>query len=790
MINNYIKYALRYLIKNKTFTLINILGLSVGLASFLLIINFVQYEQSYDGYIDDVEDVYRVNILRKNTGAKAAAISPPMAPTMKSDFPEIESYVRFRHANRVLVTIGEEEFYNTKVFYADSSFLDIFSFPVVSGIRDEALDRKNTAIVSKSTADKYFKDKDPIGQIIYIDQVPIEVTAVVGEPATPSHFEFEMLISFQTFEVPYGYPVTLESWGWASFPTYLKLRPNTDVANLQAQFGDFIARNMSEQSANALALELQPVSEIHLYSKDISERDGIPAKGDIQYVTILFSIALLIICLAIFNFTNLSTSLSLRRVKEVGVRKTLGAQRQMVFWQYFTESLVLTAVSFVLAVTCLEVFNDFFNQLFQVPIEITDHVIEYWYFALALTLIVGLAGGAYPVVFLSKYSPVKALKSRGVSHGKNFGLKTVLVGVQFLITIGLVAGSLVINDQMSFMRNKDLGFNKEQVIAMQVPGDVLSSKFQLAKQRLLSNPYVKSVSVSGNLFDGQNGSVPVVDQDNEEEPYRISLFGGHYDFAKTMDLKFVEGRDFSKEFANDSSGFILNEAAVKMFGWKESALGKQLRVNVWDGEVIGVVEDFHFASLHENISPVVIYIPSTYSEYIFVKTEAGNLVDITASLRKEWEVIFPESPFDYTFLDDHISKLYQSDQNFSKVVNTFSVLAIFLACMGLFGIIAYNIDTRRKEIGIRKVLGASISNVVIILSKQYLILIAAAALVGIPLSWYFLADWLNGFAYKISLSPIHFALAVSGTLLLAFLTMSLKTLAAANTNPTVTLKED
>lgn len=790
MLKNYIKYALRYLVKNKTFSLINILGLTIGIASFLLIINFVQYERSYDGYIKNIENVYRVNILRKNTGTRAAAISPPMAPAIQAEFPEVGSYVRFRHANRVLVKVAEEEFYNNKVFYVDSTFLDIFTFPLIAGERKTALKKKNTVIISQNTASKYFNEENAIGSIIEIENIPLEVTAVVGNPSSPSHLEFDMLISFQTFEVPVGYPVTLNSWGWASFPTYLKLKPNTIAANLQSQLDDLIARNMSERAAQTLRLELQPVSEIHLYSQDISERDGIPAKGDIDYVIVLFTIALLIIGLAIFNFTNLSTTLSLRRVKEVGVRKTLGAQRNMVFWQYFIESLALTAASFILAVMLLEVFNDQFDQLFNAPIQIINTLEEWWYFALILIILIGMAGGAYPAFFLSRYSPVNALKNKDTNQNKPFSFKTILVGLQFVITIALVAGSLVVNDQMGFMRNKDLGFNKEQLLALQVPADALVSKYDLARQKLLSNPFVESVSISGNLFDGQNGSIPVVDMGNEDEAYRIALFGGHYDFAKTMNLEFVEGRDFSENFANDSSGFILNEAAVRMFGWKDSAIGKELRVNVWEGEVIGVVQDFHFASLRENISPVVIYVPPTFQEYVFIKTNSNNLSDVTASLREEWSSIFPESPFDYTYLDDHVNKLYESDANFAKVVNTFSGLAIFLACMGLFGIIAYNVDTRKKEIGIRKVLGATVNQVVLILSKQYLILIVLAFLIATPISYFFLNDWLQGFAYKISLTPLHFSAAFFGTLALAFLTMSFRTIYAARMNPSKSLKED
>lgn len=791
MLTNYIKYALRYFWKNKAFSLINVTGLTVGLACFLLIINFVQHELSYDDYVEDAENVYRVNLVRKNTGAKAAAIGPPMGPAMKVQMPEIDTYVRIRHADNVLIRIGEEEFYENGVFYVDSTFLDIFTFPLLKGDEATVFNRKNKVLLSHALANKYFPGQDPIGEVISLDDdLELQVTGVVGVPSTPSHFEFDMLISFETFEVPFGYPVTLDSWGWTSFPTYVRLHDDVNPEQVNAKFNDFIGRNMNERAAEALDMELQSISDIHLYSKDISERDGIPNKGDIKYVTILFAIALLILGLAVFNFANLSTTLSLKRVKEVGVRKTLGAYRASIFWQYSMEAFLISLVSCILAVTVLEVFSNSLAAIFGAELRLVQFLITNWHYALGLVLIVGFLGGAYPAIFLSQYLPVKALKNKVSDPSNRFSLKSILVGLQFFITIGLVVSSITIKEQMQFLREKELGFNHEQVIALQIEGETLSETYALTRQRLLLNPNVLSVTASGNLFDGQNGSVPVVDHENEEESFRISLFGGHYDFIKTMDLEMIEGRDFSEQFANDSSGFILNEAAVKMLGWKESALGKELTVNVWEGEVIGVVKDFHFASLHENITPLVIRIPDGYMDYIFVKTKEGNLTESMASLESEWKSIYPELPFDYTFLDSHIQKMYKADQDFSSLVYSFSGLAIFLACLGLYGMIGYTIDTRLKEIGVRKVLGASLLNVVGLLSRQFLTLILLASAFVVPIAWYLLRGWLSDFAYKIELSPLFFSLAIILTLLVAFLTMSIKTIRAGLSNPVDILKEE
>jgi len=792
MLSNYIKYALRYLRKNKVFSIINIGGLTVGLASCLLILNYVQYEFSYDNFIKDKDNVYRVNLIRKNTDHKAAAIGPPMGAAMQQEFPEVASFVRLRHADRVLVRIGKEEFYEDKVFYVDSSFFDIFPFPMALGSPEKALTQKNSVVISKQLADKYFKDQDPIGQLIKLeDQLELKVTGVTTEPSSPHHFHYQMLISFSTFEVPFGYPVTLDTWGWTSFPTYVKLKNHTDYQTVNNRFEDFISRHMGAETAQRLDMELQPVSRIHLYSQEIVERDGIPNKGDIKYVSVLIAIAVLILGLAVFNFTNLSTTLSLKRVKEVGVRKTLGAHRKTVFWQYCVESMLIALVSMLLAITCLEIFSRQLSTIFQAPLNIIQNIIINWPYIIGLIVLVGIAGGAYPAFFLSKYSPVKALKNKVVNNNRFFSLKSLLVGLQFFITIGLVVGSVVINSQMRYMREKDLGFNKEHVIALQMQGEALTATYSLTRQRLLQNKYVQSVTSSGNLFDGQNGSVPIQERHNDESRSRISLFSGNYDFVKTLGLELMEGRDFSEEYANDSNAFILNEAAVKMFGWTDSALGKELTLNdVWEGEVIGVVKDFNFASLHEKISPLIMFLPRTHDNIIYVKTSAGNTDEILASLQQEWKTIHPELPFDYTFLDSHINTLYQADRQFSKLVYSFSILAICLACLGLYGMIAFNIDSRQKEIGIRKILGASMRSVLTILTQRYVFLILISAFVAVPVAWYVLKNWLGDFAYRIDLSPMHFVAAIVITLVIALLTLSAKTIKAVQSNPVDALKED
>lgn len=795
MLKNYIKFAVRFLSRNKLYTIINVSGLTLGMASFLLIINFVQQEMSFDTFHEHADDIYRVNLEAKTeTGTrKASAISPPMGPALADELPEVITAVRFRHADNVLVRIGDDQFYQDRVFYVDPSFFDVFSFPLISGETHQVLKKKNSAVISEALAEKYFAGQNPLGKILTIDDdLVVKVTGIIGKTSVKSHLQFDLLISFDSFEVPHGYPVTLETWGWTSFPTYVRLHENTDMTAIEDKLHAFIVKHMGEETAERLSLYLQPVKEIHLQSRNITERDGTAPKGDITYTYGLLAIAFLILGIAVFNFANLSTSLSLKRIREIGVRKTLGARRGGLFWQYLTESLLLVFGSFVLAVTCLEIFSAPLSGVLQtdisIPLELHKKNLIFYMLIIAA---VGSAGGLYPALFLSSYSPTKALKGQmNIKRANRVSVKNVLVIFQFFITIGLIAASLVVSRQMNFLSERSLGFKHDRVIALQMTGEALHQRYATTKQELLQNSYVEGVSAAGNLFDGQNGSVPVQEFGNDESRSLISLFGAHFDFGNVMNFEFIEGRDFSETFANDSSNFILNEAAIKMFGWEEP-IGKKLLLNdVWEGEVIGVVKDFHYASMHEEITPMVLYIPRTYQDYIFVKTKPGQVSTILSGLEKDWQRINPDMPFDYRFIDDHINQLYQSDQQFTAIINSFSILAIFLACVGLYGIISFQVEAKIKEIGIRKVLGASVHQVVSLLSSRFFILILIAAFMAVPLSWFFLDKWLVNFAYHIHLGTWQFVVAILLAFLLAGTTIGIKTIRAALANPADALKEE
>lgn len=780
------------MLKNKLFSAISIGGLAIGLTSIILIINFVQHELAFDAFHNNVKDIYRVNIVAKQSGNKHAAIAPPMGPALLAQYPEVESMARLRHANDVLVKIGDDEFYEDKIFYADSTFFNVLNFPLIKGDIRNALMQKNSAIISSKLAQKYFDKINPLGKTIIIDnQLEVTVTGIADATTPQSHFNFEMLISFQSFEVPQGYPVTLESWGWTSFPTYIRLKEGNSYFDFNAKMRSFISSNMGEASAERITIELQPLQDIYLHSSDIVERDGIASKGDYRYVVLMVMVGLLIIIIATFNFANLSISLTLRRIKEVGVRKTLGITRSAIYLQSFIEAFALVLFALTLSAMTLEVFNVQASRILGVPFGLTGFLRENWLITTGLVSAIAVSGSLYPALYFSRINPITAFKHKFERKRNKVNVNTILLGGQFGISILLILASVVVNDQMTFMAEKDLGYESDRVVALKMQGRALADNYETTKAQLLLQPFVKSVSASGEMFDGQNGSVPISERGINETDYRISLMTGHFDFSETLGLEMAEGRGFSNNFTNDSSAFILNEAAVKMLGWKDDPIGKQLILNeVWEGEVIGVVKNFHFASLHQEVAPLIVLMPRTLIDHVYVKLGAGDLPQMISQLESTWASMHPDLPFDYTFLDSHVQQLYQSDQKFSTLVYTFSGLAIFLACIGLYGLVAYRIETRQKEIGIRKVLGGSVAHIVMLLSEQFLVLLLVSAVVVIPLAWWYLSDWLNQFAYHVWLSPTHVIMALSGTAIVVMFTLCSRTIKAALSNPVNTLKEE
>ena len=793
MIPTHLKIAFRNLKHNKLQSSINIFGLAIGLVCCILIFMFIRREFSYDNFYENSEDLYLVTYQEMNRpGARFfATTSQPMGPKLQQEFPEIKHAIRLIDSQNNVFTYQDEQFYEGNIFYADSSFFEVFSFPFAQGDAQTALDRPNTTVLTQETAQKYFGNENPIGKELIMDgSRPLEVTGVLEPIPETTHLPLSLLISFETFEVPAGYPVTLESWSWVSFHTYLRLEEGTDPDALESKLPGFIQKYRSEEMANSGQLLLKPVSDIYL-SKE--PRNDVMKYGNTAYAYGLGAIAILILLIAGFNFMNISTAQSLKRGKEAGIRKVLGSNRGALIRQFLGESIIKALVALVLAVILLSMFGSYFSGLLGFELTYNTNVLLLLSASfLMIALLIGLGAGIYPAVTISNYKPGEVLKGSLATSRSSLRLRNGLMTLQFAISIVLIIGSMAISNQISFLQQKELGFDKEQTVAIKVVRDQFEDRYNIIKQQLEQNSNVEQVT-AGDLFLGGHGSVPMFPEGfDNEEGYPMNLFGVKYGFYEVMNISMKEGRAFSESIASDSThGVILNQAAVDILGW-ENPIGKQFRVDniVTDGEVIGVTENFHFASLHNRINPLVMFIPRANLENILVKIRPGNLGEAMASLEEDWSAVAPDMPFEFTFLDDSVDQLYRSEQRFATLVFLFTCLSIFIACIGLYGLVSISIQHRIKEIGIRKVLGASMGSIIKVVSKPYLVYVILANLIAWPLAWWALNRWLQEFAYSVSISFWIFILAGVITALIAFLTMGSKAMRVATINPVQSLRSE
>lgn len=794
MISTSFRAAWRYARKFKTYSLINIGGLALGFASSIAILHFVSGEFAYDKFHKLSHNVYRLNTVTQTpTGVQVqAAGTPLLAPTLMTDIPEVEAAVRLRHADDALIEIGEKKFFETKVFFADSNFFRVLTFPLAKGNPNTALSEINTAVITAEFAKKYFGDQDPINKTIRVNNVLVEVRGVTL-PTGKSHFDFDMLISFETFTPPKGIPVTLSSWAWTSFPTYVRLREGSDAANVEKKFPAFINKYRQSEDARKISYQLQPIKDVYLHSRNILERDGISTKGDYTYTIGLAAIAAIIMLIACFNFGNLSTALSIYRIKETGIKRSFGSTRLAIFSQAILESIVYTAIGLFFGLIILQLGISKLENLLntELSLSIITHL-KWLPVYVALILVIGLIGGLYPAFFLAGLKPVRALKGKNAfQHGRGkLSLKKAIIVFQFFATAVLIATSLSIKRQIEFVGSKDLGYNKDGIIVLHLPDEQMRKLYSVFRNKFTQNAHVLGVSASRDLFDGQQGIADVQEIGKPENPSMISMFRMYPNFIETMGIEMAIGRTFIEPL-NDSSSFILNESAVKMFGWNEKeVIGKKLYSYNQTGEVIGVVKDFHFSSLHTAIAPLIMLVPKSKIEYLYVRVAPGDLNTILSSLESDWKAIVPHLPFDYIILDEHVNQMYRQDKRLSQLIFILCGLAVALACLGLYGIISLLAETRTKEIGIRKVLGASVSRVTAMLSAELMILVLIATMIALPFSYYFLNKWLNDFAYKINFPTDILFFSVVLSFVFASLAVSFKSIKAAMANPIDSIKNE
>jgi len=790
MFRNYLKIAFRNLLRHKLYSLINVLGLALGMACCLLIVLFVQDELSYDKFHKKAEQIYRVaKIERRNDElVNYPLIFPVVAPKLREEFPEVLNAVRFDPQLSILISREGRQFLEQRFFYADSNVFDVFTFPLVKGDPKTALKEPYTLVLTEEMAEKYFAKEDPLGQTLTIDNNrDFKITGILKNIPHNSHLKFDFLASMATEEAEnprYG-----KLWAWSCY-TYLILPRDYPPSELEKKLPDFILRNRNEQAAKAWTFYLQPLTKIHLHSNLGYE---IEPNGDIKYIYIFSGIGFFILLIACINFMNLATARSSNRAKEVGVRKVLGADRSQLAKQFLGESLVLSLVALPLAVAAAEIFLPAFNAL-------TDKAVSTSYLSnpavvlglIGIVFFVGVISGSYPAFFLSAFHPSQVLRGKLRAGVKSSFFRRILVVVQFSISIVLIVGTVIIRSQLDFIRNKKLGFDKEHVVVIRVDQPEMRKRYEPFRRDLLQKP--GTVSVTGSTsFPGINPSLSLFVPEGAEDKKSLTLRNVFvdYDFIKTFGMEMKEGRDFSRDFQTDASqAFIINETAAREFGW-ESAAGKKLTdLDRGSGYVIGVLKDFHFRSKHQKIEPLVLSIrpDERYIYFISMKFGQADVREILSFLKEKWKEYSPGRPLDYFFLDENFDKLYRAEERLSQIFSAFSFLAIFIACLGLFGLAAFTAEQRTKEIGIRKALGASAANIALLLSKEFTKWVIVANIIAWPLAYFAMSRWLQNFAYRISIGLWMFFLGASLALVIAFITVSFQAVKAALANPVDALR--
>jgi putative ABC transport system permease protein len=800
MYRNYLKIAFRNLLKHKVFSLINIAGVAIGLACFLLLALYVKDELSYDRYHTHADRIYRLSrtFLSKDgtVSLRLGHTAPPFGPLIKQDFPEVEQTVRLLETGG-LVRYGENVFNEEDIFAAEPSLFKVFSFDVLNGNQDKALENPLSIMFSRPMAEKYFGKENPVGKTVRVDnQFDYTVTGVF-EPLPPqSHFHPNFLISFSTLNDPqvYGAEGLRSNWGNNSFSTFLLLPENYDPQKLVKAFPAFQDRHEGPNASTYSVLDLMKLTDIHLYSHLDSE---IEANGDIQYVYLFSAIAIFILIIACINYMNLATAKSAMRAKEVGMRKVIGAVRSQLIKQFLSESILLVLVSLLLAVIivvlCLPALNNFTQKQLSFG-ALADPV--FIAILVSITLLTGVIAGSSPAFFMTSFQPVSVLKGRIASALKNGKLRQSLVVTQFAIAIVLIISTVVVYNQMRYIKNYNLGYSKDQVLVLNVPSDS-NINFESIRQRFKEIGSVREVGRSSRipsvrLLDSWNAYVMRGDTMTPTD-ITIKSLSVDEDFIPVYQIEMAAGRNFSREHPTDrTEGFILNETAAKQLGWKNAAdaIGNRFGYGQIRGQIIGVTKDYHFESLHQKVAPVVMFHQPDRLGRVSVQISGGNIKQAVNHIGSVWNSRFPDIPFQYEFLDQRFGRLYATEQTQQMLFGIFAGIAVFISCLGLLGLSMFMAELRTKEIGVRKVLGASVGSIVTLLTQDFLKLVLLAIVIASPIAWYGMHNWLQDFAYHTEISWWVFVLAGILSVGISVLTVSFQSIKAALMNPVKSLKSE
>ncbi|GAB4021897.1 ABC transporter permease [Spirosoma koreense] len=785
MLRNYLKIAVRSLLKHKLYSSINVLGLALGMACSLLIGLWVKDELSYDRFLPDADRIayVRVNFPYNGETVTNYTTPGPLQQAIANAVPEVAAVTKTNYGPELLIKVGEKAA-KQKGHFATDDFFGVFDLPVLYGNPKAALKQTNQIIITRKVAEKFFPNGLAMGKTLQLDNDKFYVVgAVIDDLPHNSTMQFDWMVNWKVQEQDW-----MKTWGNNSFYTYVRLKPNTTLAQAEAAMSTLYPRFAGKNFETGRPM-LQPLTDLHLYAE---YKNGQSVGGRIEYVRIFAIVALFILLIACINFMNLATARSANRAKEVGVRKVVGALRSSLVGQFLSESILTSFAAVLLALglvwSILPTFNTVFDK--HLTLNLTEPTL--WLIILVLVLVTGFLSGSYPALFLSSLQPIKILKGR-LQVGSGPALfRRALVIFQFSLSIFLIVGMLAVGKQMNYLRTKNLGLDRENVVYIPLEGEIAQpKKVEAFRQEVMRLPSIASVTTAMTLpvnIQSSSGDLNWPGKDPKLQTNVSCMFVGG-DFTRTMNIKLLDGRDFRTDSPADSTNYLINEATAKLMGMKDP-VGKEVSFWPGKGRVIGLMKDFHLNSLHQAIAPLILCFDVRNTSYLMAKTRAGQTQQAIAELERTAKAFNPNYPFNYHFLDEEYESMYRSEQQVNTLINYFGVLAILISCLGLFALAAFTAEQRTKEIGVRKVLGASVSNIVGLLSRDFLLLVLMALVIASPLAWWALNTWLGSFAYQTELPWWIFAVAGVLAVTIAFLTVSYQSIKAALVNPVTSLRSE
>jgi putative ABC transport system permease protein len=790
MLKNLFKTALRHILKHFGYSVLNILGLTMGIASALFLIIYVTDEISYDRYHEKADRIYRVSskISEPDDQFTWIVAQIPFGPQVVKDYPEVQSFVRFIPFNRTLFKYENNEFNEDRFFYVDSTLFDIFSYKVLKGEVKSALTDPKKIILTEKIATKYFGNTDPVGKSLIAGTNSYEVTGVIEDVPTNSHFRFDALLSRNNL------PKQIGNWGNFGVATYLLFPENFDVKAFEKKMQgmyDAYMKTIFEAMKIKIEYKLEPITRIHLYSTNANEPEP---TGSITYVYIFGIVAVFLILIAAMNYMNLATARSARRAREVGLRKVVGSRRAPLVMQFLSESVIFTVISLIisliLVVVLLPTFNNLAGKSFDISIILSPAIIVSF---IGVIILVGVVGGSYPAFFLSRFSPVTVLKGVITQGSAGNLFRKILVVLQFTISVIMIICTLVVFRQLNFMKTMDQGFDQTNVLSLQLNNQSMIRKYPTIKQALLENTNIKYVtSTNTPVGEGSGKVIFNVETDQGMVQKGVNFTVVDYDFIETLGIKMASGRNFQKDMPSDTlRSVVVNETFVNRMGWKEP-IGKKVELgdsNTVRARVIGVMKDYHQTGMYNGIESLLLVYRSN-TNVIYIKINDENKQGTISFIESKWREIFPDQPFTYTFLSERFKRQFQADEKRGKIFTMFTILAILIACLGLFGLASYMVEQRTKEIGIRKVFGANESKILRLISKDFLILVSIAIVIAFPVSYYFMLQWLQNYVYKSKVGVPLFLIAGLLTIVITFITISYKAYQASVMNPANSLKTE